>query len=223
MDGIALVSLLTLGIWAGGFASETTVGGVGLTQVAQGAGALFGTLLLLALVVVHWPRLTVAAVRAVSRRLLPGRWAVRTVQTFEGLLAGLDALKSPLRFTTVIGWSFVVWLVASGSYWLAFFAFDTDVPWSAALVLQGLIAFGVALPSSPGFFGPFEAVCRVTLALYGVGASEAVSYAVGYHVATFLPITLLGIWSLSRAHLHLADLKRAGADVEETGAAGTVD
>jgi hypothetical protein len=39
-----------------------------------------------------------------------------------------------------------------------------------------------------------------------------VSYAVGYHFATFIPITLLGLWSLSRAHLHLAELR--GADVQ---------
>lgn len=208
MDGITLVSLLTFGIWAGGFAPGTTVGGLDLTRIAEGAAALFGTLLLSALVVVHWPRITIAAVRAVARRVLPGRWAVHAVQAFEGLLAGLDALKSPLRFATVMLWSFVVWLVASASYLLAFVAFGLDVPWSAALLLQSLIAFGVAIPSSPGFFGPFEAVCRVSLALYGVAASDAVPYAVGYHLATFLPITVLGIWSLSRAHLHLRDLRQ---------------
>jgi uncharacterized membrane protein YbhN (UPF0104 family) len=70
----------------------------------------------------------------------------------------------------------------------------------------------VALPSSPGFFGVFEAVTRVTLALYGIEAGRAVSYALGYHFSTFVPITVLGIWSLSRAHLHLADLRAAEAE-----------
>ena len=93
-------------------------------------------------------------------------------------------------------------------------AFRLPVPPSAALLLLGLVAFGVAIPSSPGFFGPFEAVTRATLALYGVTAAPAVSYAVAYHLAVFLPITALGLWSLSRAHLHLAELK-----VGETAAA----
>jgi hypothetical protein len=39
----------------------------------------------------------------------------------------------------------------------------------------------------------------------------AVSLAVGYHLTTFLPITLLGMWSLTRAHVHLADLRTAEA------------
>src|SRR5581483_1929170 len=57
-------------------------------------------------------------------------------------------------------------------------AFGLPVAAHAALVLQGLIGFGVALPSSPGFFGPFEAATRVTLQLYGVAPAQAVSYAV---------------------------------------------
>ena len=116
-------------------------------------------------------------------------------------------------------WSFAVWLLSSASFWLAFSAFDIEVPWSAALLLQCLISFGVAIPSSPGFFGPFEAVTRVTLALYGIEAGSAVSYAVGYHLSTFVPITVLGIWSLSRAHLHLADLRGDRSDVADPQAA----
>ena len=80
-------------------------------------------------------------------------------------------------------------------------------PWTAAFVIQSLIAFGVSVPSAPGFFGVFEAVTKATLILYGIAPDLAVSYAVGYHLFTFVPITVLGLWSLSRTHLHLADLR----------------
>lgn len=149
---------------------------------------------------------------------MPRRWAARLLEMLEGLLGGLDALKSPRRFALVTFWSFVVWLVSAASYWLGFIALGTPVPASAALLLQGLIAFGVAIPSSPGFFGPFEAVTRAVLGLYGVPVTLAVSYAVAYHIAVYVPISVLGLWSLSRAHLHLADLKTAGA--EGAGGAG---
>jgi uncharacterized protein (TIRG00374 family) len=212
MDGITLAALLMAGIWAGGFAPGTAVGGVTLGGVARGGGAFFGVLLAIALFLVHWPRPALRIAERVSRTMLPQRWSQRLMKILEGLLSGLDALRSPRQFATVTFWSFVVWLVAAGSFWLAFLAFEIDVPWSAALLLQGLIAFGVALPSSPGFFGPFEAIIRVTLALYGIEAGLAVSYAVGYHLGAFIPITLLGIWSLTRAHLHLAELRTAAAD-----------
>jgi uncharacterized protein (TIRG00374 family) len=209
LDGIVLVALLTVATWAGGFAAGTAVGAVTIGGVVRGASMLFGGLLILALGVVHMPDLALSLVRRVSGLLLPPRWSHRIVEIFAGLVQGLEALRRPAHFLVVIFWSFVVWLAAAASFWAAFRAFDIAVPWPAALMTQALVAFGVAIPSSPGFFGPFEALVRVSLGLYGVPASLAVSLAVGYHVGTFLPITLLGIWSLSRAHLHLTDLRQA--------------
>ena len=90
------------------------------------------------------------------------------------------------------------------------------MPPSAALLLQGIVAFGVAIPSSPGYVGVFEATVKVSLALYGIDAARGVPYALGYHVTTFIPITVLGIWSLSRAHLHLTEL-RTPEEAQEPG------
>ncbi|NIM48465.1 MAG: flippase-like domain-containing protein [Gemmatimonadales bacterium] len=218
LDGIVLVALLTIAIWAGGFAPDTVVGGVTLGSIVRGAGAVFGILLILALLLVHWPDPALRLASRVAGFGLPTRWADRMMQIMRGLLSGLEGLRGPWLFVTVTFWSFAVWIIAAASFWLAFQAFDIRVPLSAALLLQGLIAMGVAIPSSPGFFGPFEAVIRVSLALYGVDAGRAVSYAVGYHLATFLPITLLGIWSLSRAHLHMRELRTAEANgIESQG------
>lgn len=211
LDGLTLVVLLTVAIWAGGFAPGTAVGGVTLGGVARGAGVLFATMLLAALLFVHWPSPALGMVRAVADRTLPAGWSRRLVGFVEGTLSGLDALKSPGRFALVVFWSFAVWSAAAGSFLLAFLAFGIDIQWTAALLLQALIAFGVAIPASPGFFGVFEAVSRVSLSLYGVPAERAVSYAVGYHITTFLPITLLGMASLGRVHLHFADLRAAEA------------
>jgi hypothetical protein len=49
-------------------------------------------------------------------------------------------------------------------------------------------------------------VAKATLLLYAIDATVATSYAFGYHLFTFVPITLLGLWSLTRARLHLTDL-----------------
>ncbi len=225
IDGITLVALLAIAIWAGGFAPGTVVGAVTLGGVVRGAGVLFGILLGGALFLVHWPGPALRLARAVTGAVMSERWSARIVSTLEGLISGLDALRSPRTLATVMFWSFAVWLVSSASFGMAFRAFDIEVPWSAALLLQGMIAFGVALPSAPGFFGLFEATARVTLALYGIEAAQAVPYAVGYHLATFLPITLLGIWSLSRAHLHLTDLRGAAPSEmnSETAPSGAPD
>ncbi len=219
LDGLVLVGLLVLGIVWGGFAEGTSVAGIPLARVAQVGILMFVPTLAAAFWLVHWPGPALRVARWLLERVMARSWAARALGILEGLLGGLDALKSPKRFALVLVWSIVVWLVSAASYGLTFLAFDLPVPPSAALLLQGLIAFGVAIPSSPGFFGPFEAVTRATLALYGVAPALAVSYAVAYHMAVFLPITLLGLWSLWRAHLHLADLKTVAGGTEGAGAA----
>jgi uncharacterized membrane protein YbhN (UPF0104 family) len=217
MDGIVLVGFLVIGIWAGGFAADTSLGGVTLGTITRGAGIVFGGAFIAAVVLVRWPGPFVKLSRSLARRVLPERWAARLVGILEGLLLGLEGLRSPGRFVAVLFWSVVVWLVTAASFWTGYLAFEIAAPWSAALLQQGLVSFGVAVPSSPGFVGVFEAVIRVSLALYGIEEGRAVSYAIGYHSTTFLPITLLGMWSLSRARLHLGELR--GVGVEGAGGA----
>jgi uncharacterized protein (TIRG00374 family) len=217
LDGILLVAFLVIGIWAGGFGTDTSIGpDLTLGDVAKGMGVLFTLLLLLALVVVRWPGLALNVTRSVSRRVLPDTWSQQVTAVVEGLVSGLDALGSPSRFAAVLFWSLAVWLTGAASFLLALEAFAIETPWSAALLLQSLLAFGIAVQFSPGFFGQWEAVCRVTLGLYGIAAGPAVSFAFGFHVGGFVPITLLGMWSLSRAHLHLKDL-RGGSDQADHG------
>jgi uncharacterized protein (TIRG00374 family) len=211
LDGLVLVALMACAIVWGGFGAGTAVGGVRLGRVALVAGLVFLPALALAFGLVHRPQLALGAARWILQRLLPRTWVERVMSILEGLITGLGALRSPRRFGLVTAWSLALWVVSAASYWLGFVAFGLAAPPSAALLLQSLIAFGVAIPSSPGFFGPFEAVSRATLSLYGILPAQAVVYAVAYHIAVFVPISALGLWSLSRAHLHLADLKQVPA------------
>jgi len=45
--------------------------------------------------------------------------------------------------------------------------------------------------------------------VYGIDQTLAVSYAVAYHITTFAPITLLGLYSLARLDLKLGELRGA--------------
>ena len=73
--------------------------------------------------------------------------------------------------------------------------------------MQGIVALGVAVPSSPGFFGVFEAAAVAGLTLYGVPEALAVSWGIGFHILSFIPITVLGAWYFTRLRLHVSDLR----------------
>jgi glycosyltransferase 2 family protein len=208
-DALVMLALMAIAIAAPSFPAHTTVGGRSLSALATGGAALFGGMLLLALIVVHRPAPWLALLGRVTHRLFPASVADRLTHWAEGIVSGLTVLKSPTRFAGVVLWSVVLWTVNAAAFAVCFRAFALDVPLEAALLLQGIIGFGVAVPSTPGFVGVFEAATRVTLAAYAVDPSRAVSYALTYHVTTFIPITVLGLWSLSRLHLRLGELRSA--------------
>ena len=207
-DALVMLGLMALAIAAPSFPGQAVVAGTSLSRVAAGAAILFGAVLCLALVVVHRPAPWLRLFRAIVNRLLPARFAERLAGMIEGLVAGLEVLKRPARFAAVVGWSLLLWLTNAASFALCFRAFGLPVPAEGALLLQGLIGFGVAIPAAPGFWGVFEGATKVTLSLYGIGGNLALAYAFTYHLTGFIPITLIGLRSLSRTQLHLADLRQ---------------
>jgi hypothetical protein len=71
-----------------------------------------------------------------------------------------------------------------------------------------VIVVGVAIPQAPGFFGVFEAAARWTLvSVYGISADLAISWAIGYHLLSFIPITLIGGWYFVRMGLRIGQIR----------------
>jgi uncharacterized protein (TIRG00374 family) len=208
-DALVMLGLMALAIAAPSFPAHALVGGRSLSAIAASTAALFGVLLVIALLIANRPGRWSVLVERITRRLLPSAAADRVVRVSDGIVEGLAVLKSPARFTGVVLWSLVLWIKNAAAFAICFRAFGLDVPLEAALLLQGIIGFGVAIPSTPAYGGVFEAATLFTLQLYGVDPSLAIAYALTYHLTTFVPITLLGLWSLSRLHLRLGELSTA--------------
>ncbi len=208
-DALVMLGLMAVAIAAPSFPAHALVRGRSLSAIAASTTVLFGVLLLMALLIAHRPAPWLALFARMARRLLPAHVAERLVHGAGGIVAGLAVLKSPARFAGVVFWSLVQWVINAAAFAVCFRAFGLDVPLEAALLLQGIIGFGVAIPSTPGYGGVFEAATLLTLQLYGVDSNLAIAYALTFHLTTFIPITLLGLWSLSRLHLRLGELQVA--------------
>lgn len=207
LDGVTLFALLAGATLVGWLSTDAVVVGVPVGRIMQLAVWIFGGLSLLGFSGIVFPKQLLAATRAVCRAVFRQTLANRIVNGLQTVLDSLSVLRSARRLITVLGWSFLLWGVNALSFYLCFLAFDMDVPWYGALVLQSLINFGLVIPSTPGFVGVFEAVTRASLAIYAVPPGPAISYAVAYHFCAYLPVTLIGLWSLSRAHLHLSEIQ----------------
>jgi uncharacterized protein (TIRG00374 family) len=205
-DAFVVVSLALLAIFAPGFPGDTRISGMPVSRWAS--LGILGMLALAAILygIVFFPKWLVGAYEAIAGRLSPSL-AARGRDVLLHFSTGLSVLRNPARFATILVWAIAFWLTNALSFWIGFQAVGIHVPWTAALFLQGLIALGVAVPAAPGFFGIFEVCATIGLGVYGVPRELAVSWAIGYHVLSFIPITLIGAWYFARLGLHLSEVK----------------
>ena len=206
-DALALMLLLVSAMWAPSFPSETTIAGQPIQRGAAVFAAAAVGLFVVLYAIVYFPERFVALFSAVVGRVLP-RFVEKGSEIIRSFSSGLAVLRSARRSAEVFFWAMVHWLVNGLAFWVAFKAVGIEVPFSAANFLQGIIAISVALPSSPGFFGVFEAAAKVGLAVYGVPSGQAVSWAIGFHILSFIPITVIGIYYFARLGLHFSDFKK---------------
>ncbi len=212
-DGLALVFLMTVALFTAGIPDEVRLGGVSLTQAATIAGVVSGAALVAAIMVVAFPQ---AAERLIQLAVRSPKWSAKLVGILEDLRHGMAALRSPVRVLGVALWSVGLWLLNGLSFYVAFLAFDIPVNFAGALLLQGVLAVGISVPSAPGYLGVFEAAIVLVLAgVYKLSDDLGVAYALTYHITTFIPITLLGLWSVARTGLRLKGLRQAAIPQSE--------
>jgi uncharacterized protein (TIRG00374 family) len=207
-DAIVLLVLAAVALLDPALSGVETLAGRPLTSFATGAGAVVAVLLLGLYALVFFPKQLLRLFELFARRVSPtieerGR---RVLETF---FLGLSVLRSPGRFAAVFAWTLAHWLINALGFWLAFKAVGITAPFSAALFLQAFIAMGTAVPALPGFFGVFEYMSVQGLAVYGVGQEQAATWAIGYHLLSFIPITVIGAWYFARLGVKLRDLQPA--------------
>jgi hypothetical protein len=128
------------------------------------------------------------------------------LEKLQLFLNGLNAVKSPWRVFGV--------LVATGCYWVCgmlniqcwLWAFGISLPWYAPIFILVMLAFGVTLPSAPGFIGTYHYFVKSailllganylqadTFFLVGVSSHQADAFALVCHAAVVVPFTIIGI------------------------------
>jgi uncharacterized protein (TIRG00374 family) len=209
-DAFVVLMLTVIAMLLPSFPKGARVGDVSTTRVAIVGTILLAVLAVILYSIVYFPKWLIGAYEAFARKVAPkleepGRKAL------TDFAQGLSVLRSPVRFAIVLFWAVLHWLCNGLAFWLGFFAVGIHVPFGAALFLQGVIAIGVAAPAAPGFFGVFEFFGVLGLGLYGIPKAQATAWAIGYHLLSFAPITIIGAWYFIRMGVHLKDVKAVEA------------
>lgn len=205
-DMVVLLGLGAAAMLDPAFPRGARVAGQTLGHLAQGSLVVVALLVVSLYMLAFFPAQLVRAFEIFARRVSP-TVEERGKSALLRFSEGLSVLKSPGRFLAVLAWAIAHWLMNALAFWLGFKAVGLNLPFSAALFLQMLVAVGVALPSAPGFFGVFEKFATVGLAIYAVQATQATSWAIGFHILSFIPITVIGIYYFSRLGLSFSELR----------------
>lgn len=190
------------------------------TRGAQAAGvepwAVLAPLLLIAALPIAFvsmltfrPGLVLRIVAALGGRVLPARWRERLEDIVRQLATGMRGLAGPRALAWVLLHSLLIWgLLSAIPFAAALIALDVPLEGPGELVSASLsvlvwVGAAVALPSAPGFFGPYHAACWVALRPFGVPKELAVALGTLAHAVFWLTTTgigLLTVW-LRRAPL----------------------
>lgn len=108
--------------------------------------------------------------------------------------------------------SVLVWLLyAAGSWLVLAWIFDLQLTAAQVLVVFVVAASGMALPSSPGALGVYEAAIVLALGWFDIPREPALAAALVMHAIQYLPTTLLALAILARSGLSLDRLRPVSA------------
>lgn len=121
---------------------------------------------------------------------------------------GLESLREPTTALILLAQSFGRWLLAALLAWLCIYAYGEPVPFTLAMVVIGVTAFAVSLPSAPGFVGPIQAAFVFALTPFGVDQETALAASILFLLGHWIPVTAVGALMLAARQLSFAKLRQ---------------
>jgi len=189
-----------------------------LRQVVVLGSVVFFTALVVFFVLAARPERAQAIYRWLIRRLLPLEFQGRVHGVADRFMEGLSALRRGRDVLMIFVSSLVIWLLETVKYWFVMHAFPFEVSFYALMLMNGVVNLATTIPASPGYVGTFDAPGIAILQAFGINKSIATGYTLVLHAALWLPITLLGLFFMTRESLTWHNVQ---ADIAEHPEAAT--
>ena len=164
-------------------------------------------------VYVFWTERFVRVAEWVLDRLpvLPATLRVKLTKMLESGAEGFASLRDARLVSWIVITSALQWLLMGVMVYVALWSFGLNLPLRASFVVVGVTAFGVAIPSTPGFFGVIQFAFWVSLSLFGAEKADVLAASVYFHLGQYIPVTLVGLYYLSRLGLRVGDITTEAA------------
>lgn len=171
-----------------------------------------------ALIYVFWTRPFVALVEVILARLplVPTRVRHKAAGMLEAGAEGLASLKHPQLLAGILASSLGQWLINGVMIYLALGSFGIWVSPLVSCIVLGVTALAVAVPSSPGYFGVIQACFMSVMGLFTDDKANVFAASVYYHLAQYVPVTLIGLYYFNATGLRFTEVEAAAEAEAET-------
>jgi len=179
------------------------------------ASAVFFGALVVFLVLASRPRLLHRIAHSLIETLMPEPVREPLFDLVEGVIAGLESLRSGRDVLVVFLVTLLVWILEAMNHWLVSFAFNLQLPYYGIVLMGGVVNLLTALPSLPGYIGTFEGGGVQVLEVIGAPSGPAASYILVLHGILLVPVTLLGLILMAREGVRwteIWDVERSQGD-----------
>ena len=157
---------------------------------------------------------------------VPVRFQQKVADILEAGAEGLASLRSARLLAGILTTSFLQWMLNGLTIHLALWAFGLQVSPMVSAIVLGVTAFGVTIPSSPGYFGVIQFCFLLVLNLFAMDKEVVFAASIYYHMLQWIPVTFIGMFFFLRAGLKVGDIQHEAEELElpgETGADSTAD
>ena len=134
--------------------------------------------------------------------ILPEKIRLKIAGMMEAGAAGLASLKSPRTLLAIALTSGTQWALNGMLVYLSIrsFGIELESPMLVSCIVLGVVAFGVTVPSTPGYFGVIQ-FCFVTVLKLFVSEDQYANVfaaSIYYHLSQYIPVTIIGLvfWGL---------------------------
>ncbi len=141
-------------------------------------------------------------------KIFPGKWRLKLMELAGNLIDGFKIIPHRRSMCYLVFLSILIWVIDAMAIYILFFAFDLDLPLSAAFALMVIIILGIAIPTAPGFIGNWHFFCVLGLGLFGIHKTDALVYAIMLHFLSIGVVVVLGLAFLPFNKFSLSDIRR---------------
>lgn len=216
-----LAILLYLG--AGLFLVEGVSPGSRSVAMTIGGLAIFGFFGALAFVIFTKPVVRLAEGILKRMSFIPEGLRTKIVALIEAGAAGLASLKNPWTLVGLMLTSIAQWGINGLVIHISLRCFGIDVPPQVSMIVMGVTAFGVTVPSAPGYFGVIQICFVEVLKQFPVSQPAVFAASIFYHMVQWIPVTLVGMifFALSGVRLKEVEGAKQHGDPTEPTLSGT--